>query len=282
MLEKVTMGHIGIYVTEHCLLRCKDCNAGIPYLKNLRHYSVEELSVWIERIFKIIDWTEHVDLIGGEPLTHPQINQICKELYKYKGRFPEMRILTSSTIVPSDELLENICEIIAGGCDFLFYLDNYGECLSKEFNKIKKKLNRYNIKYRVTDYSGENPAYGGWVDYRIYNPPENKGYDERRLKEVFNQCFYYKSGGSFVLRNGYVYPCVFPMTHEFLGQRNTLSDERIDLTDEAISLDEKRKLARYFKERMIPYDACRYCPGLWEGAPRVSPAIQIKVDYDHI
>ena len=270
-----SIGHIGIYVTEVCPLKCKDCNAGIPYIKKPRHYTIEELSGWFTKVFELAYWAGHVDFIGGEPLSHPSMTEICKELYKHKNKFPEMRILTSSTIVPEDRLLELICEIKKDGCKFLFYLDNYGNKLSKYFDEIIKKLEYYHIEYRVTDYTGSNPAYGGWADYRMYNPPEDRGYDKNRLTEMFNQCFYYKSGGSLVLRNGRVYPCVFPLTHDFLGQRTAQPDEVIDLSDASTSLEEKQSAARNFKERTTPYEACAYCPGLWAGAPRVPVAIQL-------
>ena len=274
-VNKTTIGHVGIYVTEHCPLRCRDCNAGVPYNKHPCHYSVDELSTWIEKTFELIGWVEHVDFIGGEPLVHPEMTVLCKELHKYKNKFSEMRILTSSTVMPSDKLLEYIRTIIDNGFKFLFYLDNYGEELSKCFGKIKDKLNDYNIPYRITDYSGKTPAYGGWVDYRMYDLPEHKGYDAGQLSEVFSQCFYYKSGGSLVLRNGSVYPCVFPLTREILGQRKAPPEEKIDLCDDTVSVEQKKALALSFRERKTPYKACEFCPGLWEGAPRVPPAVQL-------
>src|ERR1044071_4815682 len=67
-----------LYVTDRCNLDCAYCT---EYDNSRPHPSIEELKKWVRKIREL--GTMRIALVGGEPLTHPDIVELvryCREV----------------------------------------------------------------------------------------------------------------------------------------------------------------------------------------------------------
>jgi len=204
----------------------------------------------IKEFFNIWDYAERVEFIGGEPLMHPNILEIVKEMLKYKDCFSRMRITTNATIIPSDEL----CELVAScGRIFDFIVDDYGE-YSKNLEKVINKLEYYNIPYRLDIYHGDNQRYNGWVIYGEYVEAQTKDSAEF----IFNHCNVPRN--QFVcVNNGKVFSCNYAQSLYWVKGIFPTDGSAFDLFDESVSREQKRNFAKDFF--LKPIQACEYCYG---------------------
>lgn len=268
MSERVTAKIFDFFITTKCTLNCKLCAAGVPFIKEPKHTALETAFEEMKRFFQVFDYVDRIEFIGGEPLMHPDIAEIVKEATKYKNQFGFMRITTNATIVPNEKLLKVLRE---SGCKYDFIVDNYGK-LSVNFDNLIKVLDDNDIVYRVDIYYGkrENQRFGGWIDFGNFI---DQRYSEKELNENFEQCTAMK-GNFCCTNNGKVFPCCYAMTG-YLEGKLPFVDEYIDLFDDDILLEEKRKKAMTFGEK--PLYACRFCKSFnSEKSKRYCAAEQIE------
>jgi hypothetical protein len=75
------MIRIGYHLVDHCNLNCAGCNHFSP-LAEERYASLELFEKNLKRLTKLLDVMEF-NLVGGEPLLHPQIEDFIKIARKY-------------------------------------------------------------------------------------------------------------------------------------------------------------------------------------------------------
>ena len=251
MSEKLTAKIFDFFITTKCTMSCKLCAAAIPYIEHPKHTPKEIAFREMQEFFKIWDYAERVELIGGEPLMHPDICEIAKETLKYKDQFGGIRVTTNATIVPSDDLLE-----FAASCDkyFDFVVDDYGE-LSKNLIPLTTKLDKYGVPYRVDVYHGENQRFGGWVYFGDYNKQDHS---KEKLQSIFKNCIAPKNS-FYCVNDGKVFSCCYALSLYLVKGLLPHDGGYIDLFDNSIGVDEKRKIAKGFCK--VPIGACHYCHG---------------------
>lgn len=72
-----------VQVSDHCNLKCINCNHFAPLAKS-GFLNVENYSRDCERLSELFDSeVEFINLMGGEPLLHPRINEIMEITRKY-------------------------------------------------------------------------------------------------------------------------------------------------------------------------------------------------------
>ena len=223
------------------------------------------------KFFQVFDYVDRIEFIGGEPLMHPDIVEIVKEAVKYKSQFGFIRITTNATIVPSEMLLRVLNE---SGCKFDFLVDNYGE-LSVNFDKIVRILDENNITYRVDEYHGkrEEQRFGGWIDFGDFT---DQMYSEEQIQYNFEHCAAIKR--NVCITHGKVFPCCYEMAGYLEGKLPLIEGEYIDLFDENISLEDKKKIAQDFWKNSLY--ACRFCKSFnAENSKRYCAAEQMERKY---
>lgn len=83
------LGHIEIHLCEHCNLNCKYCSH-FSCIAEEEFYNVEKYEQDIMQLAKVTEAKiSNIQLLGGEPLLHPDINKIFDITRKY---FPESNI----------------------------------------------------------------------------------------------------------------------------------------------------------------------------------------------
>lgn len=90
---------LDIHIVDHCNLKCDHCAHYCHLIKEEKFMSVEQFEQDIQEVSKKIIFRT-LRLFGGEPLLHPQLNELLKITRKY---FPisGIRIVTNGILLPS-------------------------------------------------------------------------------------------------------------------------------------------------------------------------------------
>ena len=266
MFELNTISLVPSYI---CNLKCKFCNVRVPYLRNLKTHTVEEMMEMTGRMFKIVDHVHSLAICGGEILLYKDLPALINELMKnYKNQFDQIEIITNGTIVPSEDLISAVKK-----CGEKFYrllVDDYGKDLSKKVPEIVDVLEKNQIEFRVNDYWSENMWYDGWTDFGTFreylHTPEEAA-------ELYKKCFFSSRGFHYAIYGGIADPCR-TIQYRINAGLEVNPDEYIDLFDNSITIEQQReKINRINNATYL--DMCRYCNGLYPGCKRIKPAEQL-------
>lgn len=64
-LKKVTIPYMDFSITTKCTLQCKYCTQWQPYIKNKRNFSLDEIDIWLKKMYDNIDECIFVTILGG-------------------------------------------------------------------------------------------------------------------------------------------------------------------------------------------------------------------------
>ncbi|MCH5208790.1 MAG: radical SAM protein [Oscillospiraceae bacterium] len=263
------MDFVSLVPSLNCNLKCKFCNARVPYLKNIKTHTVEEMMEMTDRMFKIVDLVHQITIGGGEVLLYKDLPVLIRELMRYKNQFEKIEIITNGTIVPSEELISAVKN--CGEKFRRFLVDDYGRDLSKKVPEIVDVLEKNQIVYQVNDYWSENMYYGGWTDMGTYieyiHTPEE-------ASEITKKCVFSSSRGfCYNIHRGIADPCGKILVRLDAGLEVN-PDEYIDLFDDSVTIEQQReKINRINSATHL--DFCRGCNGLYPGCKRIKPAEQL-------
>lgn len=233
-----------IHIVEHCNLNCKACN-NFSCIAKPSFLDIEEFRKDLSRIREIFEnRVEQIQLLGGEPLLHPNLEQFCEAAREI---FPEnttrIRIVTNGTLLlKQPETLWSVCRN-----------------MNIEFN-----VTRYPIKY---DYEkalsfvknkGIFIEYGQLTDKTMSIFPIDPA-GKQDYKKSFAICE--RANTCISLKHGKLYPCtMIPNVYAF----NEEFDEHIPITENdsidiySRDINEEKILLRLTK----PFPICAYCdPG---------------------
>jgi len=271
----VKINYLLIYITSKCTLNCKLCVAGIPYHSPPRNLLKSSVIREMKNAFELYDEMDHADIMGGEPLLHPDVIDFLHELNKYHSKFKQMRIVTNCTIVPSDTVCEAIQDLVQKGSNVLFLLSNYGK-LSKCINEVIYKLDTYHIPYRIDNYVGKNQRFDGWVDFGDFT---DRGYTEAEAQQLYLDCRYGRRKGisdCHQMYEGKIYACPYYLLVSVFNKIDPLDNEYINLYDETASIEQKKKILLQMQSKPDYFAACKLCKGQTHYSKRYPAAEQIK------
>lgn len=238
-------------VTNICNLKCKLCSVGVPYYKSHHHAPLEEIEREAEEVFKIYNHIGHIDIIGGEPLLHPELAQIIAIFEKYSSCFDTLRVITNSTLMLKPDV---ISAMKAHGDKFQFLIDNYGP-LSNQVDILIKQCDENQIPYKMNTYFGNHQHCDGWIDFGNF---ESKNYKENEIQEMYDKC-HLAHDICIHVQSGQLHHCDGSLLFTFVYGGKMPESEYIDLFDTRISIEEKRIIANNFGKK--PIEACKYCNG---------------------
>ncbi len=267
---KTDIKRTALNVSTYCNLKCKHCLAFIPYYKDPKHMSYQEAKNILDIYFKVVDSVEHFTVTGGEPLLNVALYDILQEVYKYQHQIIDsVDFVTNGTL----EIPENILDLFEmNHNNSKVIISNYGENLSTKTNLIKTALEKRNIKYRISQFSGDSLYFDGWIDFTDHSLKWDT--EEKRDKNA--QGCLHRTGKYFLINGGGELHCC---SRSFWRMKNGIIPkvygEYVPLTDNTISIEEKRKylLEMYNKKSSI---SCAYCVGLRNDIERQYPAQQLE------
>lgn len=270
-LRKITIPYMDFSITTNCTLKCKDCSQWLPYLKNRRTYSYDEIVEWTYNVFNVIEECVFITILGGEPFLHPQILDILRLFVNYRndGRILYLRIVTNGTVLPTDETLRFCAEN-----QIYILISDYSKVLNDNMKENRRKLFDKMNEYACSYYYWEGTE---WIDLGI--PSKNysvllNGMEENERENRFNGCFV-RDCVSFFEGKLYRCPRCYILTNNEWSDLN--ENEVIDF-NVALKSDREfmKKIFKFYN--LTSLKACSLCNGV-EERQEIEAAIQIKSDF---
>ncbi len=213
--------------------------------------SVEESAQSLAAARQLIDHVHSLEIGGGEPLLHRDLDQILHQYMQYEDWCDQLLIVTNGTILPSDHLAQ---ALKACGDKMIIHISDYNikPAITRQLITL---LERLSIRYRVDCYHGDDQYQGGWIDPGAV-ACFNRSLDT--LKQIYQNCGIVKNGGCWRIYRGKIHYCVRAMVCNNEGI--DLPQDYVDLFDEHIAASErKQKLHRIAHADCLV--SCDYCHG---------------------
>ena len=229
-----------IHLTEHCNLNCKGCTHFSPLAKE-KYLGLDELDGMLDNIEPFLDkWFKRLELLGGEPLLHPDIEKII-ELTRKHFKTTEVRLVTNGVKLPA--MPESFFDTIRDN-SIVIAISRYP--LDLDYEVIEKKLEEKSIPLK---YYGEYTDRKTFRQYRL-NP--NGTYDS---KTSYSKCKF--AGHCLQLKGNRIYPCFIPAyanyLNEYFGTGFTWE------SGDYIELDHTIDYREFMSIAAEPVPFCRYC-----------------------
>ena len=242
-----------------CTLNCKYCADHIPYTKKEHRSFVpkEDVIADIYTLSNICEFITVVELIGGEPLLHPDLHDIIKSVQGIRN-IGIVNIVTNGTVMPDDTLLDQLSNPYT-----VVNISDYSVNLKKEqrnqINMTEKALLDANIMvYRAKGHS--------WLSSLSFDEVES---DVVMLTKRFNKCCFADAQR---LYRGKLFRCVHQYAGYISGERCKLDSNNIVMIHKD-SETLKNEIERFIE---LPYiDTCRYCEMPFDSIA-VSAGVQIS------
>ena len=233
--------HFEINIVKHCNLNCRGCNHFSPLASN-DFMSVSVIENDVRRLGELFHHTaSRIYLLGGEPLLHPQIEEIAKICREH---FPETKIF----IVTNGILLANMSE-------------SFWKCCKD--NKIIISPTRYPIKIDYDSLSDLANSHGveyfmfGGTDFYArklwFEPIDICGSHD--VDDEFKQCR--QANKCITLENGKLYTCILPPTIQAF---NSYFGYNLEVTEEdGIDIYKAKSYEEVLDFFTHPIPFCKYC-----------------------
>lgn len=208
--------HVDMTITTRCTFRCKKCNMFIPYYKEQRDCTFEELKNNVDLLFNRVDYIVYFALLGGEPTLNPALKDILQYIGEtYREKCGRLGYVVNGSVIPSDEtlMLMKKYEIHLLISDYTKELP-YGDRLGK----LKAKLDEFQILYDIR-YSQV------WTDFGFPSEPAQR--TQEQLKEHLRCCHPEWNG----LNDGKFYYCNISWSAEKSGHFKLKKNDFIELKD---------------------------------------------------
>ena len=239
----ICMKELVLPITTKCSLRCEKCAAGMQYISEPMDVDFNTVIDDFNRMIELIDWTDRLSIIGGEPFLNRNLDIILQNINLNplsKKKIGYVQIITNGTIVPSDD----ICKAIAD-TGTLVFISNYGR-LSRSLDQLCNKLCAYGITYAVSDKSM-------WSDCEQLNDncivQDTKTRLFRRHEDCCERCH--------EVFRGKFYLCGLLKTMSLIGITPYNKDNYVDIYD----IKAKSNIAEYISCNNPLPTACSWCNG---------------------
>ena len=231
----------GIYlrITEKCNLRCKDCVAYAPYIKEPRHFDIE----LIKKMMAVFCKDRQISTVvigGGETFLYPDMEELLFSLLQYP-QIDELLLTTNGTIIPDENVMQAMQDPRVK-VSFSYYGEH--STLLQEFaDECEERGIRYVIQSQEWKKFSTIPA----------NP-----ITEEEFKEVTDACCKLNQSNNLLLSDGKIYYCPMSSQSERIDLVPANPEDYIDLM--SYDDDIQEKIDDFIFNRK-PVAACWYCYG---------------------
>lgn len=235
-----SMPFLQLHITDHCNLNCKGCAHFSP-VSEVKYINLDEMELMYKKLIPILENNfSLLELMGGEPLLHPQIEEIIILTRKY---FPNIEI----RLVTNGIKLFNMKESFFQACsqyNIAIYISRYP--IKLNYVSLTKMLDSYQVKH---DSYGNYDEDKMFIEYKV-NPKGNGD-----IRYNYRNCEF--GGRCLQLKDSKIYPCFISA---YANQLNKYFGMNFEWEkDDYLSLDDnltKEKISRFINE---PVPFCRYC-----------------------
>ena len=164
--------YINLMATQYCNLNCKGCGALMPLYnksKERKFWEVEQLDKVLKRYSEIFngedEYLNTIDIVGGEPLLHPNICEFCSTVRKYNPK-SKIVIITNGLLLDKmpkefyEMVLENDINIALSVYGDDIYFEKYNIGYNKE-NCDEVRCDKCSGHLPIVDYKKRTVSFGG-------------------------------------------------------------------------------------------------------------------------
>ncbi|MDR2865422.1 MAG: radical SAM protein [Spirochaetaceae bacterium] len=227
-----------IYLTKHCNLNCKWCGVFSPlaertYINSCRlNNDIQRLSVLTNK------QVEHIRILGGEPLLHPQAAEILGIVRTY---FPQTRI----ELVTNGILLRKQSDLFWEKCqtnNIEITISHYP--INIQYDAVQHVAKKFNVNVH---YDSQEAKFM-WKMFLDLDGRQN-------YKKSFKECW--QANRCVALQNGKLFTCtVIPNINHFNEYFKT--NLRV-CDDDSIDIYKAKNITKILKNLRKPKKFCRYC-----------------------
>lgn len=231
---------LDIELVGECNLNCKSCTHFSPVAQTER-LSVEEFEADLRQLSILMpDKIKKINLLGGEPLLHEQIEDFMKISRKY---FPNIEIC----IVTNGILLLGKQESFwKTACENKIVIEVTKYPVKLDFKKMKETAKKYKVTLQFYGRSG----YVQKTQYFLPLDLEGK----QDMRESFTRCFMARS--CITLYRGRLFPCSYAA---YIERFNRRFGQDIPVTRDDYADIYNEKPEDIMKKIGCPVPMCRYC-----------------------
>lgn len=177
--NKLYVEKIDMMCNTKCTLRCKHCVSMIPYCKNGRNSTLEEMKRSADLLFQWIDFMHIFSFGGGDVMLNPDLkNFIAYMGTAYKGKkVQDFELYTNAVIMPDEEMLK-----LWKDYDVIVRFTDYSKAAPgrQKIDQMEHLLNENGIRY-------DHVRFDHWVDTG-YPQVSNGIIGEKNLIEHCKKC----------------------------------------------------------------------------------------------
>jgi len=250
--KRIVLAQVYTAVTTRCTLRCDKCLTHVPDLKCHEDAPADELIADLQALFSCIDYIYDLCLGGGEPLLHPDLDQILLACAA-SGKIGNIKVLTNGTVLPGANVLVALRDAKAR-----VNISDYPNAPQPDFKKIQEVLKENEICYAVY------PAVSGnWVDTDSFGQLK-EGSPARRFSDCILRLYH-------VFVSGQLHLCCQSAILAYDGRRSVCREDYIDMR--RASSDTFREELKKLNKKIV-VSACSYCLGHDYKTPKIPVAVQ--------
>jgi len=249
------LNNLNLTPTMRCNLKCALCGVLVPQYDYRPQMTAEEFSQTLEAVFSIVDRVGRMQITGGEPLLHPELDRLLEMCFRYDGRFDELWFF-SNCAVP---FRENVLVVLREHADkVVVHCSDYG--VRREVSAGNLRLLEENgIPHKYLTYYGDSQYCDGWVDNGDFVPHHRL---PKENEAIFAACSHVCRGGSWYVRGGQMHWCGRSIRGTELGRIPLRHEDYLDIFDPSTTVEEKREqLKKLLAVHSIT--ACDYCNGYY-------------------
>lgn len=249
------LANLNLTPTMQCNLKCKLCGVLVPHYNYRPQMTVDEADKTLKAVFEIVDKVGRLQITGGEPLMHPQLDQILQNCFVYEQQFEKLWLF-SNCAVP---LRENVLKVLAQHKNkIMVHCSDYG-VRPEVSEEIIRVLAENDIPHRYLKYYGEDQYFDGWVDNGDFVPHNRL---DKENEEIFRHCSHVNRGGSWYVRGGQMHWCGRSIRGTELGKVPLRDEDYLDIFNPDTTVEQKRKKLEQLKQ-VKTITACDYCNGYY-------------------
>lgn len=230
-----------IHLVEHCNLNCKSCDNFSP-LANPEYVDLKEFEKEMMRMSLLsVNQITKIRLLGGEPLLHPQVNELLKISRIY---FPNTQLLLTTNGILLNKMNDEFWRVCSEN-NIIIEITYYPINLDRE--SYHRKADEFNVKIIPFDN----------VKTSIKITHRNPVNDKKDQDKCYNYERCYQRWRCISLKDGKIYPCTcIPNIYHF----NKYFNKNIQVTEkDYINIYDVTDIKQIeeFLNHEVPF--CAYC-----------------------
>ena len=240
---------LDIHATEHCNLNCRGCTHFSPVAER-EFCDLEQLDTNLKTLSRFQSSFGQLQILGGEPLLHPDIVKMTAIMRKY---FPKQRItiITNGVLLAQpDKLPADFWQAIREN-NIVIKLSQYP--INVDYAAVEELCRQQNVSYEIFADRSENAR--GWNKFLL----DENGGGIKALKYKVFKLLGCRLKNCFQLSGNRIYPCSEVAYVHHLNK--AFGTNFIHRKGDYIEVDKIRNSFQIRKLMLFTTPFCSYCCG---------------------